>query len=100
MSSSRMPRRVAFWRSSRITTASPCSIGITETRMSTSASSIRILMRPSCGSRFSAMFRWLRILTRDTMAGWNRLICAGTGTSCSTPSIRYRMRNSSSNGSR
>jgi hypothetical protein len=33
-----MPRSVAFWRRRRITTASPCSIGITETRMSTSLS--------------------------------------------------------------
>ena len=61
---------------------------MTDTRMSTSASSMRILIRPSCGSRFSAMFRWLRILMRETMAGWNRFSCGGTGTSCSTPSIR------------
>ena len=40
-----------------------------ETRMSTSASSMRTLMRPSCGRRFSAMLRWLKILTRETMAG-------------------------------
>ena len=64
-----MPRSVAFCRSNRITTASPCSMGMTETRMSTSASSTRILMRPSCGRRFSAMFRWLRILMRETIAG-------------------------------
>jgi len=42
---------------------------------------MRILMRPSWGRRFSAMLRWLRILTRETMAGWKRLIWAGTGTS-------------------
>ena len=40
MPSSCMPRKVEFCRSKRMTTASPCSIGITETRMSTSASSI------------------------------------------------------------
>ena len=74
------PRSVAFCRSKRITTASPCSIGMTETRMSTSASSMRTLMRPSCGRRFSAMLRWLKILTRETMAGWKRFSCAGTGT--------------------
>ena len=61
---------------------------MTETRMSTSASSIRTLMRPSCGRRFSAMLRWLRILTRAPIAGWKRFTCAGTGISCSTPSMR------------
>ena len=88
MPSSPMPRSVEFCRSKRITTASPWSIGMTETRMSTSASSMRILMRPSCGRRFSAMLRWLKILTRETMAGWKRFNCAGTGTSCNTPSMR------------
>ena len=82
------PIRPASCRSRRITTASPCSIGMTETRMSTSLFLTRILMRPSCGTRFSAMFRLLRILMRETMAGWKRLICAGTGTSCNRPSMR------------
>ena len=71
-----------------MTTASPCSIGMTDTRMSTSLLLTRILMRPSCGTRFSAMLRLLRILMRETIAGWKRLICAGTGTSCNRPSMR------------
>ncbi len=71
-----------------MTTASPCSIGITDTRMSTSLFFTRILMRPSCGTRFSAIFKLLKILMRETIAGWNRLICAGTDTSCKRPSMR------------
>ncbi len=31
--------------------------------------SMLILIRPSCGRRFSAMLRWLKILMRETMAG-------------------------------
>ncbi len=54
--------RPASCRSRRITTASPCSIGMIETRMSTSLAFTRILMRPSCGTRFSAMLRLLRDL--------------------------------------
>jgi hypothetical protein len=36
-------------------------------------------MRPSCGRRFSAMLRWLKILTRETMAGWKRFQLRGHG---------------------
>ena len=56
--------------------------------MSTSCVSTRILMRPSCGTRFSAMFRCERILTRETIAGWKRFSDGGTGTSCKSPSMR------------
>jgi hypothetical protein len=39
-------------------------------------------------ARFSAMLKFLNILMRETMAGWKRLICAGTGTSWRRPSMR------------
>jgi hypothetical protein len=49
--------RFASCRNNRITTASPWIIGMIEMRTSTSLPLTRILIRPSCGSRFSAMFR-------------------------------------------
>ena len=58
--------------SSRMTIFSPKSVGRTDTRKSISfavpLSLKRILMRLSCGSRFSAMSSFARILMRDTMA--------------------------------
>ena len=61
--------------SSRRTIFSPNRVGRQETRKSISLfcppSLKRILMRPSCGSRFSAMSSFAMILTRDTMASRN-----------------------------
>ncbi len=57
-----------------------------------------IWMRPSCGTRFSAMLMLAMIFTRLMMADWRRL--GGLSTSCSTPSMRYRTRNFRSSGSR
>src|SRR3989475_786707 len=54
-------------------------------------------MRPSCGSRFSAMFSPPMIFTREMMEFWNRL--GGRITSCSTPSTRKRTQMSFSCGS-
>ncbi len=67
---------ISLSRSSRrMTIFSPKSVGSTETRKSISFgwpfSLKRILMRPSCGSRFSAMSSFDMILMRDAMASRN-----------------------------
>ena len=58
-----------------MTIFSPKSVGRTETRKSISfcepLSLKRILMRPSCGSRFSAMSSFAMILSRDVIASRN-----------------------------
>ncbi len=69
---SRVMSSISFSRSrSRMTTFSPKSVGRHDTRKSISFgipfSLKRILMRPSCGSRFSAMSSFAMILTRDTI---------------------------------
>ena len=55
-----------------MTIFSPNSVGRHETRKSmsllTPSSLKRILMRPSCGRRFSAMSSFAMILTRDVIA--------------------------------
>ena len=59
----------------RSTIFSPNSVGRDETRKSISlprpASLNRILMRPSCGSRFSAMSSFAMILTREAIGSRN-----------------------------
>ena len=72
----------------RSTSPSPWIIGMTDTRMSTSRPPVRSLMRPSCGSRRSAMFSRAMIFRRLMMAAWKRLISGGIGWACSTPSMR------------
>ncbi len=53
-------------------TRSPClTVGMVATRMSMSLPAILRRMRPSCGRRFSAMFRPAMIFTREMMAGMN-----------------------------
>ena len=58
-----------------MTIFSPNSVGRTETRKSISLAAPlslkRILMRPSCGRRFSAMSSFDMILMRETMASRN-----------------------------
>ncbi len=58
-----------------MTIFSPKSVGRQDTRKSISlvapASANRILMRPSCGSRFSAMSSFAMILRRDVIASRN-----------------------------
>ena len=51
-----------------MTTLSPCIVGTVETRKSTSLPRSASLMRPSCGSRRSAMLSFAMILTRETIA--------------------------------
>ena len=82
-----------------MTTASPWIIGMTDTRRSISRPATFSRMRPSCGTRFSAMSRWLRIFSRDTIAAWYFRTLGGMFASTSTPSTRYRTRSTSSNGS-
>ena len=59
----------------RRTIFSPKSVGRQETRKSISlvapSAAKRILMRPSCGSRFSAMSSFAMILMRDVIASRN-----------------------------
>ena len=58
-----------------MTIFSPKSVGSTDTRKSISfcepLSLNRILMRPSCGSRFSAMSSFAMIFRRDEIASRN-----------------------------
>ena len=51
----------------RMTTFSPKAVGSVETRSSTSRPSRSVLMRPSCGRRFSEMSMRESIFTRETM---------------------------------
>jgi len=52
-----------------MTTDSPCAVGRQETRRSTGRPATVSAMRPSCGTRRSAMFRPARIFTREMIAG-------------------------------
>ena len=68
-----------------MTTLSPYSVGSVETRRSTSRPSALTLMRPSCGSRRSAMFNrdmiFNRLITAQSTAtsaiGWVGIIAKG-----------------------
>ena len=74
-----------------MTIFSPKIVGSDETRRSISRFWNFTESRPSWGSRRSAMSRFDMILTRERMAG---SICfGGFIMSWSTPSIRYRTRN-------
>ena len=87
----------ASLRGSRITTVSPCIVGIDETRVSASCRSRRMRPRPSCGLRRSEMSMPDRILMREISGPW-----IGLGTmviSRSSPSMRKRTWTSRSCGS-
>ncbi len=75
----------------RITTFSPCTVGKVLTRKSTARffDSV-IFIRPSCGTRRSAMSRRERIFTRATIRPIK--VSGGEAMSCNTPSTRKRMR--------
>ena len=53
-----------------MTMLSPCTVGMVDTRMSMSRPASLILMRPSWGSRFSAMFSCAMIFTRLKIEFW------------------------------
>ena len=80
-----------------MTTFSPHTVGRVATRRSILRPLALMDSRPSCGLRRSAMSMSLmifsRLVTPDAMALGERMI------SCSTPSIRYRIRRQSSAGS-
>ncbi len=69
-----------------MTMLSPKAVGSVDTRRSITFWPTLILIRPSCGTRFSAMLTFDISLIRDTMDGCKRL--GGFSTSCKTPSIR------------
>ena len=72
----------------RMTSFSPNATAMVDTRISTSRSPRAVLMRPSCGRRFSAMSRRASVLMRETTAAWTTFgsVC----TLCRTPSMRMR----------
>ena len=82
---------------SRITIDSPWIVGMLDTRMSTRRAFSAIRIRPSCGSRRSAMFSSAISLIRDVTAACSRR--GGASRSYRIPSIRYRTRRLSSLGS-
>jgi hypothetical protein len=83
----------------RMTIFSPNAVGMLDKRSSTSRPPCeRVLMRPSCGRRFSATSMRPRILMREVTA-----VITGVGSSntlCMTPSMRKRMLLMSRRGSR
>ena len=81
----------------RITTFSPKAVGSVETRSSISLPSRSVLIRPSCGRRFSAMSIRHIVFSLEVMARFTSL---GTRwISWSTPSMRKRIRACSRLGS-
>ena len=85
------------WSRSRITTDSPVCVGMVARRTSICLSSTRKVKRPSWGKRFSEISASAISLSRETTAEAIRvssIIC-----SCNTPSIRRRIRSTSSSGS-
>ena len=84
--------------SSRMTIFSPTTVGTVLTRRSIRRSPLLSPMAPSWGMRFSAMSILARILNRDSTIV-NDVRGIG-GSSWSRPSIRSRIRQVSSNGSR
>ena len=84
-SSSRSPASLSRRRS---TTRSPLDEGMVDTRMSTSRPATRSEMRPSWGTRFSAMSSRAMTLMRETSSGASARL--GCTTSRRTPSTRKR----------
>jgi hypothetical protein len=94
-----LPRssRPASFSSSRSTARSPCPVGSVETRTSTGRPPMRSVIRPSWGSRFSAMSSCAMILMRDTSAACSSR--RGRTTSRSVPSTLNRTCEYDSKGS-
>ena len=82
----------------RITIFSPWTVGTVLTRRSIRLSPVRSAMAPSWGMRFSAMSILARTFRRETIM--MNTAFDGGGSSWSTPSIRRRNLQPSSNGSR
>ena len=80
-----------------ITTLSPNTVGKVETRMSISTPRTTVLMRPSCGSRRSAISSLAMILMRVVSAA--RSVAGTSRSCCRNPSMRYRTATASRPGS-
>ena len=80
-----------------MTIFSPYTVGSVATRRSMARPETRIEMRPSCGTRRSAMLMSAMTLRRLMTPFW--MLRGERMTSCSTPSMRNRMRRSCSVGS-
>ena len=83
----------------RITTFSPYTVGRVATRRSSALPPTFIEIRPSCGTRRSAMLRSAMTLSRLIRPPWMFFGAGGMG-SCRTPSTRNLIRTLSSAGSR
>ena len=75
-----------------MTTFSPNTVGKVATRRSTAFPAMTPDMRPSCGTRRSAMLRSAMIFSLEISPDW--MFFGERMTSCNTPSIRYRTRTS------
>ena len=82
-------RRAWFLSSSRSTTRSPQAEGMVETRTSIARPPSSSAMRPSCGTRFSAISSRAITLIRDTSS--EASLRPGRSISCSVPSTRKRI---------
>jgi len=80
----------ALWLSKRITTDSPYCAGKVDIRTSTVPSLSRTAKRPSCGRRFSEMSRPDISFKRNATAP--EILASASVCTCSTPSMRNRMR--------
>ena len=80
-----------------MTTFSPYTVGSVATRRSMLRPLTFIVMRPSCGMRRSAMLMSAMTFRRVITPAW--MLRGERITSCSTPSMRNRMRRSVSVGS-
>ena len=82
-------RRAWFLSSSRSTTRSPQAEGMVETRTSIARPPSSSAIRPSCGTRFSAMSSRAITLIRDTSS--EASLRPGRSISCNVPSTRKRI---------
>ena len=89
--------RLAAEVRTRMTAFSPLIVGMIESRKFARIVPIGIEKRPSCGKRASAMLSSLRIFRRETTARCSTL--GKVRISRSVPSIRKRIRDSTSSGS-
>ncbi|MPN22360.1 hypothetical protein SDC9_169743 [bioreactor metagenome] len=90
--------RPVFWLSRRMTTDSPNCVGKVEIRTSTGLPRTLMLKRPSWGRRFSEISRPDISFRRSATA--EEILASASVWICSTPSMRKRMRNAFSCGSK
>ena len=83
--------RALFLSNKRSTTRSPWLDGIVDTRTSTARPAMRRVIRPSCGTRFSAISSFAITLIRET--SMEESLRLGRKISRNTPSTRNRTTN-------